>query len=129
MQRGTAKRGFFLFHDSPWASGWSYHVGIGFPDALAVGVLVRLTIPSTGLPETYGPVLTKRERRINPEASWKNVTKSSFMSVPPTFTSLFTMTIKEPILLFASLYHALVYEVLHLGFHQRRLVVNYDLHL
>lgn len=71
------------------------------------------------LPETYGPVLANRRRRNVDGARWEPDCARrgrDSVSMARIFGRPFAMVVQEPILLFSSLYLALVYGVLYLFF-------------
>ncbi|KAM0282793.1 hypothetical protein ACHAQH_002797 [Verticillium albo-atrum] len=87
-------------------------IGVGFP-AVAL------------LPETYVPVIRRRLKRqalkaekANPDPDMPALTKTETLSgnIKVIFARPFTMITKEPVVLFTSLYLALVYSILYLFF-------------
>ncbi|KAH8586258.1 MFS transporter [Bisporella sp. PMI_857] len=94
---------------------WTFWVGLSIT---AVGLPAVLLLPETFLPA----ILQRREKRLGrtdlpmeTSSTPQNMT-SVAREVAMTFSRPFVMTIQEPILLFSSLYLALIYAVLYLFF-------------
>ncbi|KAI9924919.1 hypothetical protein MW887_006322 [Aspergillus wentii] len=91
---------------------WTFWVGL-----ITAGVGLPLVLL---LPETYAPVLIqKRQRKVqglDQDKGTSSPNKPSLSAIGLIFTRPFVMTIREPLVLFTSLYLALIYSVFYLFF-------------